>query len=272
MAPGDLVTLQAAKLYLGQDALKVNSDATIQRLIRSASAFVLNYCNRNGPFGYGPRSATYDGNGRGIIVLREYPVVDVVSVDLGDGTILTTPSTGSPPSNGFRVSSDTTALQRLILQGYYFPRGKSNINVTYDVGYRVTGEAWTVPAAGVNALQVAALFAWAGDLGVTLANGTALTAVAGAPGAGQYSVADGLYSFNAAQGGAAVLLAYQQTPDDVAQACLELIGERLKYTRRIGEISHSLAGQVNTTTTFSQKDCNDFIKALLLPYRGVVPA
>ena len=143
----------------------------------------------------------------------------------------------------------------------------------YNAGYRVVAEAQTVPASGVEALTVQAALAWTGDIAVTLADGvTKLTPVAASPGALQYTVTDGLYVFNTAQGGAGVLLTYQQCPDDVAQAVIELVAERFKYTRRIGEVSHALSGQVNTTTTFSQKDCNDFIKSCLHPYKKVVPA
>ena len=114
---------------------------------------------------------------------------------------------------------------------------------------------------------------WLGDLGVTLSDGvTALTLVSSDPGPLQYTAVDGVYGFNPAQANAGVLISYAQCPDDVAQATIELVGERYKIRNRIGEVSHSLGGQTNTTTTFSQKDMNDFIKASLRRYLKVAPS
>ena len=273
MAPGDLVTLAAVKSWLKVEDLKANPDQELARLIRSASAAVLNYCNKNAGFGWVEQVNIYDGNGMNFLVMREDTVTDIVSIDLGNGTLLTTPSTGSPPSNGFLIPDDTKGQQRLVLRGYCFPRGRSNITVTYHAGFRVLNEAQTVgPATGVDALSAQVALSWLGDLGVTLANGTPLAPVPASPAAMQYSVADGVYLFNVAQALAPVLISYQQCPDDVAEAAIELVGERYKVRNRIGEVSHAMGGQTNTTTAFSQKDMNDFIKAALRPYRKVAPA
>ena len=273
MAPGDLVTLRDVKAWLAIDAAKVSSDQLLTRLIRVSSAMVLNYCNRNTPFGWTTVTETHDGNGRNSMVLREAPASDVLSVDLGNGTILTTTSTGSPPSSGFLLETTPGDEQRtLVLVGYTFPRGRANITVTYRAGYRVQGETQIVPpTTSSTPLQVTAFLGWSGDLGVTI-NGAALVAVSGAPATMQYAVVDGVYSFNAAQAGATVSLSYQLTPDDVGQAVIEIIGERYKTASRIGEVSHAMGGSTNMTTTFSQKPFNDFVASLLQPYKKVVPA
>jgi hypothetical protein len=49
---------------------------------------------------------------------------------------------------------------------------------------------------------------WASDFGVTYGNGTALTVVTRNPAAAQYSVANGVYTFAAADAGASVLIFY----------------------------------------------------------------
>ena len=70
-------------------------------------------------------------------------------------------------------------------------------------------EAATIPAAGPYVVTVAKAAAWNGDAGVILAvSGVALVKVTGAPAAGQFAVAAGVYTFNVAQAGLAVSLAY----------------------------------------------------------------
>jgi hypothetical protein len=71
-------------------------------------------------------------------------------------------------------------------------------------------ENWPVPAAPAYTVTVAKAAAWTGDAGVVLsASGQALTPVgSGAPGPGQYAAANGVYTFNAAQAGQQVGIAY----------------------------------------------------------------
>lgn len=81
-------------------------------------------------------------------------------------------------------------------------------------GQKVTaaGEAHTVPAAGPFAVTVANAGAFVDDLGVMYqASGLALTRVDTPAGAGQYSVAAGVYSFDAADANAGVLISYTYT-------------------------------------------------------------
>ena len=62
---------------------------------------------------------------------------------------------------------------------------------------------------------------------------------------------------------------YAEVPPDVAQATIELVGERFRTRERIGQASKTLGGQ--ETTTFSLKSMNDAIAAMLAPYRRVIP-
>jgi len=62
---------------------------------------------------------------------------------------------------------------------------------------------------------------------------------------------------------------YASTPPDVAQAVIELVGERFKTRDRIGQTSRTLGGQ--ETTAFSTAAMSPTVAALLAPYRRVVP-
>lgn len=59
---------------------------------------------------------------------------------------------------------------------------------------------------------------------------------------------------------------YAAIPDDIKQACIELVCYRYKERSRIGEVSKSMGGQ---TVSFLQKDLPNFVKMILDPYRRV---
>lgn len=62
---------------------------------------------------------------------------------------------------------------------------------------------------------------------------------------------------------------FASPPPDVAQVCVELVGSRFRAQGRIDEVSKNIgSGQV---VTFSAKDMNDTIKAMLAPYRFLTP-
>ncbi len=97
----------------------------------------------------------------------------------------------------------------------------ANIKTWLNVG-QVT-ESSVVPAApGPYAVAVAKAAAWNGDAGVILAaSGAPLAPVAADPADGEYAVAAGVYTFNAAQAGLAVSLTYTTvTPQDALLARL----------------------------------------------------
>lgn len=81
-------------------------------------------------------------------------------------------------------------------------------------------EAGTVPASTPYTITVANSATWTGDQGVVYAaTGVPLTPVASNPTQGQYSVANGVYTFAAADTGAAVQITYTYT-DATAGATL----------------------------------------------------
>ena len=78
-----------------------------------------------------------------------------------------------------------------------------------------------------------------------------------------------IYTFNSGDNGAAVLISYGFVPSDLADACIELVSERYKYSERIGEKSHSLGG--NETVSFDNSRFTPLVTAMLQPYRNVIP-
>ena len=109
---------------------------------------------------------------------------------------------------------------------------------------------------------------WASDLGVVYAStGAALTPVAAAPGAGQYAVSAGVYTFSAADAGQALALSYGYVPQDVAQAALELAAERFRAAEHIGLRSKSVGGQ--ETIAYDASAIPAAVLAMLQPYKRV---
>lgn len=60
---------------------------------------------------------------------------------------------------------------------------------------------------------------------------------------------------------------FAATPNEIEQACIELVGLRMKDRDRIGVVSKGLAGE---SITFSQKDFSDAIQTTLTNYKKVV--
>lgn len=261
MKAGTLATIDQVKSWIGVTVS--DHDALLQQLVDGASAFVYSYLSLD-TFAKSQYDEMYDGTGGGMIVLRQMPPVDVLAVAI-NGTPLA-PASGdgktSPFQNGFKLFR-----QNLTLFGLRFPCQRNSVYVSYTAGYEAQNEAHTVQGTG-HTVTVSKI--WLDDQGVTLANGTPLTAVASAPAAMQYSVTDGVYTFNVAQDTAGVLISYSFVPADINHAVIELVAERYKYRDRIGHTNKSLGGQ--ETVGFQANNVPQFILALLNKYIRVVPA
>lgn len=255
---GDLTRLAQVREWLsGQAALSTDNDALLKRLISSASVFALGYINRG--IAVASYDEWYDSGGVNFLSLRQWPIRTVTSIQFA-GCEITQPASGNPLTNGWLVSPPT----RLEVRGRHFPRGRSTVRVQYSAGYSTEGEAQAVPASGSPV--VTTNLCWLGDLGVKLADGTALVAVTGAPGAGQYSVDEGIYTFNVAQAGAAVSISYSSVPPDLEQAIIELVGERFRQKDRIGLNSQSLAQ--GETVNYLVKDMSENVRLTLERYQN----
>jgi hypothetical protein len=125
---------------------------------------------------------------------------------------------------------------------------------------------------------------WTRDNGVTYADGTPMTSVkvlSGVP--GEYiSPVDslpGLYTFDATDAGAQVLISYSFVPAAIEEAVIQMVAERYSYRGRIGEIMKSLGGQETirywrgnssqpwNSTNSLPPEVND----LIWPYVSVLP-
>jgi hypothetical protein len=271
MSPFDLTTLAALKAWLGLPSAAGPNDATLSALISAASRTICAALSRPGLLPQPYTEAIDLETSR--IFLRHWPVLQVSSVvwrgiavppdtnpDL-DGSIGYALQLADKPPPG--------RPQAIDLFGALYRGGRQSLVVSYRAGYGVQSEAQTVPSLAPFQLAVLAPYGpWASDLGVVYsATGVALTPVAGAPVAGQYSVSSGVYSFAAADAGQAASISYGYIPQDVWQATLELAAERFRSAERIGLRSKSIGGQ--ETIAYDTSAISAPILAMLQPYRRV---
>jgi hypothetical protein len=270
-AGNQLTTLANVKGWLGIEESNTDADVLLSRMIRVASTFVLNFLNRDG-LDLTVYSDMYDGYGNSYMMLRRGPVyvVNVVSFSgvpisraTGDG--ITNPYTG-----GWVLEPEYSILgsQRLNFYGRNTPRLRSSVYVQYSAGYVQMNELHTVPDASEFRVTVNEL--WLADVSVIdVEDDSVLSKVSGDPGPGEYTVANGVYTFNDEDAGISVLVTYSFVPADIVQAATEIVGERYKYMDRIGQTSKSLGGQ--ETVSFSKESLSQFVRELLTPYKSVVP-
>lgn len=277
MAASDLAVLADVKTWLaGSSGIGSSDDTLIARLITDVSGAITAYLGRPS---LTPRPFTErtDGNGKARVFLRRFPVLQMTSLAIDNVAVpaAVTPAAGAPFTKGYLLEAwdglPPGRPQALDLFHLRFREGRQNVVLGYTAGYAVENESATVPAApGPYTVTAAAPFGpWASDGGVTYNNDTALTAVAGAPSAGQYNVSGGVYTFAAADAGANVLISYGFIPAAINNACIEWVAERYRYRTRIGQSSQTVSGQM--TSAYSLKGVPDFIAASLDPYKNVVP-
>lgn len=263
----DITTLSKVKSWLG--VTEVNDDALLERLISSASRYILSYIQRPSLLN-STYTETFDGYNDARKFLSYWPVNSVQSVKIGAQTINAAQSSNLN-SSGYVVDAynglPPGKQQAVSLRGYIFYKGFSNVEITYKAGYVVANEPQITSTTNFMVNEVLGSFIQ--DEGVTLADGTALTKVTTAPAALQYSVSsEGKYTINAAQSNAALLVSYSYVPFDLEQACIELVAERYKYKDRISQQSKSLGGQ--ETISFKLDATNSHIEAILWPYKRII--
>lgn len=256
---GDLTTPTLAVEWAGTGD---PASPAIALMVSSQSRAILSKLNRIRLYSQ-LVSRTLDGVGTYQMLLPDYPVTSLVSVQVGNAII---PQANLPPAPGnFALPVSTFGYgirftpwggdlpgeaSMLEFVNGYFPYGAQNVIVKYNAGYLVSAEADSVPAAGPYTITVQQPQGiWCRDNGVTYAStGVALTPVTTLTGvAGQYTIGPddtpGLYTFNAADASAALLFNYSFVPADLTDACNQMVAERLSYRGRIGQISKSLGGQ-----------------------------
>lgn len=267
--PGSLISLASVREWLNTgDSSKPFppfSDGMLGRMVGAASVFVASYLSR--PIAPATYSEVYDGTGRSSLPLRQRPVLLVRSLTIGTTSVSARPSVGA-----FGFLTDGTGL---LLDGCgTFCRGVQNVAVTYDAGFQ-QADAVTVPSTLTLSTAADLTRTWNTDRGIAYATGAAFTRVTTAPAlAGTYQFTpdgqgSGQYAFAAGDLGAAIVVTYGYTPDDIAQALIEWVGERYKTRDRIGETSQSMRGIVQVS--FSSKDMNEAIRTVLGQYKNVTP-
>lgn len=122
----ELTTLANVKQWLG--IASTNDDALLTRMVTAYSNQVQTWLNRK--IASQSYSETRDGHGGNRLVLADYPVIAVASVAI-DGRAI--PASSDYVTPGYRFTD-----QQIILQGYAFTRGYSNVALTYTAGYATT--------------------------------------------------------------------------------------------------------------------------------------
>jgi hypothetical protein len=271
-SPFDLVALADVKSWL--DVTADDDDELLGGLITQVSRATLAYLDRAAilPATY---VETRDGGNDSEMMLRQWPATAISALSIDGVAIAAAPPliAGGPRQSGYVLEAADLAppghMQRLALRGKIFSYGIQNVTITYNAGYQVTAEVASVPASTPYEILAQAPYGdWASDAGVAYANGTPLTAVGATPSAGQYSVAEGTYTFAAADAGAAVALTYGYVPADLCFAAMDWVAELYSYRGRIGQQSKSLGGQ--ETISFIVKDVPAMVAAALQPYHRVV--
>lgn len=170
--------------------------------------------------------------------LTRWPVLAVTSVvqTLTPGSLAVGATQTLTQDKDFRLDPATGRLLRLSpFTGVGTTWEALPVTVQYTAGYgALVQETDTVPAASPHQVTVSQASAFSCSQSVSYANSTALTPVASNPAQGQYSVAAGVYTFNAADAGQALTFAYATVaiPDDLVEICLELITGRYKAKDR----------------------------------------
>jgi hypothetical protein len=277
MASSDLATLAAVKVWAGVTTSE--SDAILTALTTATSRLIYGYINRSTVL---PQTWTERLDGLGYpqnrFYPRNYPIISVSSVTIDNFTIpaAMAPGPGNIAPNGYLLDPwDGTPPgrpQAVDVYWYSPSRRRQGIVVTYVAGYQVTGEAAVVPATPFMVTVAQPFGPWASDVGVTYASGVALTPVASSPTTGQYMLGatPGTYVFSLGDVGASILLNYGFVPQDLEQACIELVLERFRYRARAGEQSKTIGGQV--TTRYALNDIPAMTKLILQPYRRITPS
>ena len=251
--------------YTGAGYIGV-SDPLLQRLISACSTFVQAWLNRN------IASKNYvkalSGQGMQTMVMEQFPITAVNSLAVGS---LSIPARGPYAVSGVPSTQNLAGFTfddtGIALSGYAFARGYNNVMVNYDAGFLIADEPQTIPATAPYVCITLARWA-ASDRGVKYAsNGKPFVLVASSPAVGQYSYADSVYTFNAADASVAVLISYGYVPFDLEQAVIDMIGDWFTYRGRIGTLSQAIEAQ---TVTFTNTALPARTQGVLQQYKRVM--
>ena len=251
---GDLTTPQRVANWMSNPPTLPSS--IISQLIGSMTGLIYGKLNRARTYSQ-VFTRTFDGLGQMQLLLPDYPVTKIISVQQGSALIQPGPLATPPAAStyyGYRCplwnGNLPGANAMLDFVNGWFWNAPQNIKVTYQAGYLVADEQATVPLSPgpytTTVLQQEGI--WCRDNGVVYADtGIALVPVTTITAIGQYipppDTTPGLYTFGVADAGANVLISYSFIPAPLEEACVQMVVERYMYRGRVGEISKSLGGQ-----------------------------
>jgi hypothetical protein len=233
----DLVTLEEAKTELSIDDADTADDAWLSQAITQVSKSIARYAKRTFPpeqlqdvFDIQQDPYPYQTpGGFPQLELSRWPVLSIGSVAqtvaLGTVQALT-------QDVDYRLDAETGRLLRLNpFTGVGSTWEAIPVAVTYAAGYGalVQGAA-AVPDSSPYQVSFAQAAAYAITQSVSYVSGAPLAQVAASPAMGQFSVAAGVYSFNAADAGQDMAFTYAVTdiPEDLVEICLRLITSRYR--------------------------------------------
>jgi hypothetical protein len=255
----DLVTLASVKRYLVIPTS--NSDGLIAELIARESRLVEQWTSRRFP-AVTNTAKRLNGTGGCMLVLPDSPIIGIDLLQIG-ATVIPASSDGLQTGYTF---DDTTIY---LTGGARFPQGRQNVLCSWTAGYQ-EAETGFIPTDNPATLAPSTGGAAAQNVSVkNAATGAALVEVGSNPATGQYSFADGIYTFAAADFGVRVTMTYYYVPGPVAMACIEMVGLDLKQRDNLGVTSKTLGGE---TITYTDKGMSSSVKEMLQPYRRITPA
>jgi len=236
-----LTDLASAKDELQLQSSNTSHDTWLTGVIGRISQMMANYTNRtlvpelvrdvvdidrdNYPY--------QSPGGFAAIQLSRWPVIGMISVIQ---TLSPTQTLALVEGTDYRLDAANGLLLKL---NAYTGTGSlwdaCPVTVIYSAGYGdLVTETQTIPASTPWRVTVSKSTMFSCDQQVSFAGGAALTRVTGAPTAGQYSVAAGVYTFAAADAGKAVTIGYavRDIPADLVDMCLRLVVARFRARGR----------------------------------------
>jgi hypothetical protein len=117
----DLITLSDAKIFLAIADSNTDHDALLKLLIGQYSAVIQGYCRRI--FIEDSYEETYDGNGKQILLLNNYPIKSVESLTIDDI---------SYDSDDYLIYADEGYIK---LIDEVFTKDDQNVEIEYTAGY-----------------------------------------------------------------------------------------------------------------------------------------
>ncbi len=291
--PIDLTTVAEVKAY-GVLANCTESDQVIQDLITSASQSVINRTGISTLTGVQTLTENYDGNGNSILGLDNQKILSVTSLFVNGNP--TQPSTqvnqygwyidrqqrfigirnvgsgwggGGLTYGGTAGQGNWVSFGRSAVGAGGFTRGQNNVTVTYTAGFIVPiiNEVHTITAGAITPNWIGAPYAFYSNQSVTYVGGAALTLVASAPTAGEYTVtAAGAYGFNATDNTRQVYVdyTYQGPPPDIYSKVTKAVCVEINRLGTLDQITSSLDGGTRRYATW---DFSPDIEAVIQAYK-----